>query len=407
MRMILMLAYRNLFRNVRRTVLTSLMIGCCLAALMFTDAVIKGMMNVMIDSITQTFMGEAQVHRLGFRDSLDTDLYMKNIQELETSLAAEPGILGYSVRTMSGGMISSPNNMTGGVIYGVDPVREAQVSKLEQAMVSGHYLTGADSEIIMGLEMADLLEVKLGDRIVVTLAQVDGGELSQALFKVSGLFNFGMRELDDNVVFISLDRSREILGIGNSAHEIALKFINPDDATNPNLPLLKTLSGTQNEALGWLQISPQLGAIIEMVNYSTLIVGLILFLLAALGIINSMFMSIYERIYEFGVVKALGTRPSELMALILCEAMLLALLGLIFGLVLGGYGNWYFSIHGIPFGEYEFEGISLANKIKTIVTLSQFTLFPIWVVILTIAASIYPAIFASRIIPSQALQKAL
>lgn len=403
----LMLAYRNLFRNTRRTVLTSLMIGCCLAALIITDGLIKGMLDVMIDSVTQTFAGEGQVHKKGFLDSLDTDLYMNNIDELEAILKVDKSISGYSVRTIAGGMISSSYNMTGGAVYGISAEQEAGVSKLKQAIIQGRYLSDGDAEILVGKEMAELLEVELGDRLVVTLAQVDGGDLSQALFKVSGIFHFGMRELDENVTFISLARGRELLGTEQGAHEIALRFVNAKDGEDSNLPIFKQLSRGGNEALGWLQINPQIGAMIEMVDYSTLIVGLVLYLLAALGIINSMFMSIYERIYEFGVIKALGTRPGQLIQLILIEALLLGLLGSIIGLTLGGVLTWYFSMYGIPFGEFEFEGISLADKIRTIPAVNQFVIFPIWVLVLTAAAAIYPAIFASRIIPSRALQRAL
>jgi putative ABC transport system permease protein len=403
----LMLAYRNLFRNIRRTVLTSLMIGSCLAALILTDGVINGMLDIMIDSVTQTFAGEGQVHRRGFRDSLDLDLYMTNISELEAKLNDDERISAYAVRTIASGMISSSNNMTGGAIYGVSARQEAQVGKLKQAIIKGSYLNDDDTEILVGKNMAELLEVDLGDRIVLTLAQVDGGDLGQALFRVSGIFHFGMRELDDNVVFISLARSRELLGTEQGAHEIALRFVNAEDGKDSNLPLFRKLTDNENEALGWLDINPQIRAMIEMVDYSTLLVGLILFLLATFGIINSMFMSIYERIYEFGVVKALGTQPRQLIQLILSEALMLALLGLIIGISLGGLLTWYYSINGIPFGEFEFEGISLADNIKTIPALEQFIVFPFWVLVLTVVAGIYPAIFASRIIPSRALQRAL
>jgi ABC-type lipoprotein release transport system permease subunit len=365
------------------------------------------MLDIMVDSITQTFAGEGQVNRRGFRDSLDVDLYMTNIEELEATLSGDDRLSAYAVRTIAGGMISSTNNMTGGAIYGVSAKQEAQVSKLKQAIVKGSYLNDGDTEILVGKNMAELLEVDLGDRVVVTLAQVHGGDLGQALFRISGIFHFGMRELDDNVVFISLARSQELLGTEQGAHEIALRFVNAQDGRDSNLPLFKKLTDSENEALGWLEINPQISAMIEMVDYSTVIVGSILFLLAAFGIINSMFMSIYERIYEFGVVKALGTQPAQLIKLILSEALMLAILGLIIGLLLGGLLTWYFSINGIPFGEFEFEGITLADKIRTIPTLDQFIVFPFWVMVLTVMAGVYPAIFASRIVPSRALQRAL
>ena len=190
-------------------------------------------------------------------------------------------------------------------------------------------------------------------------------------------------------------------------HEVAMQFVDPKDAANPNLSLFQNLSKGDNEALGWPDFFPQIQAMLEMVDYSTLIIAVVLFLLASFGVINSMFMSIYERIYEFGVIKAIGTQPKQLVQLILMEAFMLGLISVIFGLLLGGLSSYYFSIEGIPLGEFEFEGISLADSIKTQLKLNQFIDFPFYVMLLTIAASIYPARFAARTIPSVALQRTL
>jgi ABC-type lipoprotein release transport system permease subunit len=407
MKLTFVLAYRNLFRNSRRTILASLLLGCSLAALIFTDGVMQGMMELLIETASKTISGEAQIHRKGFLNSTNTDLYISNISEIESFLENDEHIAGYATRTRSGGMISSSYNRTGGLIIGVSPEMKPSVGKLREAIVAGDYLTGGDSEILVGVELAELLEVKLGDRIVVTTSEVDGGDLSQALFKLSGIINFGIRQLDTSVVFISLARSREILGMTDSAHEIVVQFTGADDHQNPNLAVYQKWNTAQIETLGWLESAPQMASMITFIDFSAFLIGLILFFVAAIGIINSMFMSIYERIYEFGVIKALGTEPTKIFQLIVCEAFLLAMLGLIFGLIIGTPLIWYYSVHGIPFGDLQFQGLTVADKIKTVMTPSQFTIFPLWMIGLTLVASIYPAIFASRIIPSRALQKTL
>lgn len=407
MKLTFVLAYRNLFRNTRRTILASLLLGCSLAALIFTDGVMQGMMALLIETATKTMTGEAQIHRKGFLDSSNTSLYLSNVSEIESFLEKDNHIAGYATRTMSGGMISSSYNRTGGLIVGVSPEMESSVSKLSEAIVAGNYLTGASSEILMGKELVELLEVKLGDRIVITLSEVDGGGLSQALFKLSGIFNFGIRQLDSSMVVISLARSREILGMLDSAHEIVVQFTGADDHKNPDLAVFQKLNTDEIETVGWLDSAPQMASMIKFIDFSAFLIGLILFFVAAIGIINSMFMSIYERIYEFGVVKALGTEPRQIFELIVCEAFLLAILGLIFGFIIGTPIIWYFSIHGIPFGDLQFQGLTIADKIKTVMTPAQFTIFPLWMIGLTLVASVYPAIFAAKIIPSRALQRAL
>jgi ABC-type lipoprotein release transport system permease subunit len=405
--MTFLLAFRNLFRNFRRTVLAALLLGCSLAALIFTDGVMNGMMELLIETATKSITGEARVNRKGFHDSSKSSLYMSNVSEIEEFLRQDEHVAAFATRTMTGGMISSAFNRAGGLVVGVSPEMELSVSKLSRVIVQGNYLTGEDSEILMGVDLADLLEVKLGDRIVITQSEVDGGDLSQALFKLSGIYNFGIRELDSSTVFISLGRSREILGMHNSAHEVVIQFAGEDDHMNSELAVFRQLNTDQLETRGWLDTSPQLASMIKFIDFSAFLIGMILFFVAAIGIINSMFMSIYERIYEFGVIKAVGTEPRQIFQLIVCEALLLAILGLVVGLIIGTPLSWYFSIHGIPFGDLQFQSLTIGDKIKTVPTIAQFTLFPLWMVGLTLLASIYPALFASRIIPSRALQKTL
>jgi putative ABC transport system permease protein len=407
MNLILRLAWRNIFRNGRRTFLTCLLLACSLIALVLTDGVMRGMMDLMVETTTRTFAGEAQAHKKGFRDSFDVDLYIEDISIVANKLEADVAIEAYTIRTMSGAMMSSADNMAGGLLWGVDGEREAKVSKLKEALVDGSYLTGKDNEILIGEELADLLSVELGDRIVVTLSQVDGGELSQALFRLSGIFKFGMREIDSSMIFINLAQSRKILGMEAGAHQVAFNFVNANDAVDPESATIRSLSTGDIEAASWVDLQPQMSAMLAMVDFSLLIVGGILFLIASLGIINSMFMSIYERIYEFGVAMAIGTRPSQMVTLIMAEAFFLALLSIVGGMIVSYFLIDYFSVAGIPMGDMEFEGISIHNNIKTIFDISQFTVLPLSVVALTLVAAIYPALFTARIVPSEALHKSL
>jgi ABC-type lipoprotein release transport system permease subunit len=384
-----------------------MLIGFSLTALILTDGMILGTLKVMVGGITQTLAGEIQVHRKGFLDSFDVDLYIDKPTPIYNKIEADTAVSGYAPRTMAGGMIASSYNVSGGMIYGVDAARELGVSRIKDAIIEGKYLTGVDREILLGKPMAEILEVGLGDRIVLTASKIETGEIAQELFRVSGIFEFGPKEMDENLAFINLKTSQEFLAMGNKVHQIVIQLVKPDDAKNRNLPLLKSLNTDEIEALGWLDFNPSLGAMLEMMNYSTLIVGMILFFLASLGVINSMFMSIYERIYELGVAKAIGTRPSEIAKLVLSEALLIAILSCILGAALGYGLSTYYAEHGLPMGRMEVAGVVVDGNLYTVVALNQFINFPIYVILLTITAAIYPAIFAARIVPSEALQRSL
>ena len=403
----LRLAWRNLFRNTRRTILTCILVSSALVVLILTDGLILGTLEVMVGGITHTLEGEAQVNRKGFRNNLEVELYLENPGQIIETLEQDEGVVGFGPRVIVGGMIASPYNTAGGLIYGVDAERELNVSKISEAVYEGEYLTGKSRELLMGKLMAELLEIKLGDRIIITAATVDTNDITQELFRVSGLFEFGPTELDKNIAFINLAQAQQLLGMENHLHQIALRFADPEDAKKIALPLFNKLSNDEVEALGWPDLQPAIGGMIAMTSYATLIVGIILFMLTSLGVINSMFMSIYERIYEFGVAKAIGTTPSQIIQLVLLEALLLALLACAVGLVIAYFANDYFSQYGIPMDKMEFSGIVFDGNIYTRLALYQFINFPVYVTLLTIAAAIYPAIFASRIVPTDALHRVL
>lgn len=398
------LALRNLFRNLRRTLLTVLLISLSLALLMFTDALMRGLLQLMVATSTEVLSGEAQTHRRGFLDTLDVALYMPDTAPLEQRLAASTQVTAFSVRTISGGLLAGQRDMSGGVIYGVDAAREAAVSRLESALVDGAWLTGRATELLMGEPLAEKLEARLGDRIVITQAAANG-ELSQHLFRISGIFRFGLRELDENLVFINLETARAALGIPGGGHEIAISLARP--ATDgSHLPLFDALSDDDILTQSWSGFNPEIAALVGWVDISTLLTGGVLFLLATFGIINSLFMSIHERIHEFGVVKALGTEPWQLFMLIIAEALLLALVSVLLGLGAGTLAIRYFGKAGLYFGEMEFEGI-LATHIFPEAALSQFTTFPVYVILLTLVVSIYPALHAARLVPAEALRRSL
>jgi len=371
------------------------------------DGLMLGMTNVMVGGITHTLEGEAQVVRKGFRNNFEVEYTIDDPTSVISQIEENEAVEGFGPRVIIGGMIASSYNTTGSLVYGVDAKQELKVSRISDAVVEGQYLSGEAREILIGKPMAELLEVELGDRLVITAAAVDTNEITQELFRLSGIFEFGPEEMDKNLVFINLDQAQSVLGMEGNLHQIALRFIDPEDANKADLQLFNQLNDEENEALGWLDLQPSIGAMLEMSSYATAITGTILFLLTSLGVINSMFMSIYERIYEFGVAKAIGTTPWQIIQLVLFEALLLALISCAVGLTIGYFLGDYFSTNGIPMGKMEFSGVLLDGNLHTRLALYQFVNFPVYVTLLTLAAAIYPATFASRIVPTEALQRAL
>ena len=402
------LAIRNLFRNTRRTTLTAILISFSLIALIMADGLILGMKDLLVSSLTKNLVGEAQLHRKGFRDNFDVDLYFTGTDDLVADLRGRPEVTEVASRVLSGGMVSSSYNVATGMVFGIDAEAEARIGNIKKAIIEGQYLTGERGEIMLGRPMAELLEVSLGDRIVITLSEADGGDLSQALFRVSGIYYFGLREIDHNTVFINADQARQAVGISaDASHELVMVFEDLSVSREKTSTVFDDFNNEQLELKSWMELNEDIATMLELSGLSTLIIGSILFLLASLGVINSMFMSIYERLYEFGVARAIGTTPWQLAQLILCEALLLGIGSCLFGGVIGYGLISYTTLHGLPLGEFEMSGIALSGNIATQMQLSQFTELPFYIILLTLVAALYPARFASKIVPTEALSRSL
>lgn len=305
--LLIQLAWRNLFRNGRRTFLTCLLLTSSLVVIILMDGLILGMLGVMVGGITQTLEGEAQIYKAGFRDRFDSTLYLESPQSILNVLNQDETLLAYAPRVVVPAVIGSSYNTLGGMVYGVDPEKEAATSRLRQALIEGEYLSDKPRALLMGRLMAEKLEIGIGDRVVLTASAVDNNELVQGLFRVSGIVQFGPKELDESFVFIHIKGAQALFQLGDGLHQIALRFKDFEDANRSDLALASKIEGENIEFKGWLALQPGIGAMLEMTSYSTLIIGTVLFLFASLGVINAIFMSIYERLYELAIAKAIGT----------------------------------------------------------------------------------------------------
>lgn len=408
MGLLIKLAWRNLFRNKRRTTIAGVAIGLGLASLIFVDALIIGMEKNMIKSATSSFIGEGQIHREGFRETQEVELTINHLDSLLEQLKQEPIVQEFSLRVMSFGMITSPANVNSINLVGIDPAREKHLSQIDDALQKGEFFQGDNQrDIIIGKKLAEILEVDIGDRVVVTVSQAHTADLVQEMFRISGIYFFNIPEMDQGMAFIRLEKAQEMLGLGNGVHEIALKFTDARFGREKNSVFWDKYSRFGNEAVGWTVILPQLEAAFELSDFSIFITALILFGVVALGIINTLFMSIHERMFEFGVLRAVGTRPLNVASLILFEAASLAILSIVLGNILGFLVTYIVAQIGIDYTGIEFAGVTFRELLYPELKFDQFIIYPMWVFIFTIITGIYPAVFAARMSPAEAMRRSL
>ncbi|MBD3322209.1 MAG: FtsX-like permease family protein [Chitinivibrionales bacterium] len=404
----LKLAWRNMFRNKRRTVIAGTAIGIGLASLIFTDAMIIGMKENMVRSGTASFMGEAQIHAEGFRSTREVENTIKNTQMVMQKLDKDSLVEHTAQRAMGIGMITSPANLSQVVIWGIDPGREKHLSKVDEALIEGEYLTGqSNRRVLIGIKLAERLEVETGDRVVVTLAKAETGNLSQEMFRVGGIYHFNIDEFDKGMAFITINKAQQMLGTGDQAHEIAMTLTESGIARDRDNPFWKKYSQNGNEAAPWPELLPQFSAILQMTDLSLAILAVILFGVVAFGIINTLFMSLYERMFEFGVMRAVGTRPFAIWRMVVYEACSLAVLSSIMGTILGFIVTYIISKTGIDYRGIEFSEITIQELIYPQLTMDQFVIYPFFVLIFTGIVGIYPATYAARLTAAKAMRKSL
>jgi ABC-type lipoprotein release transport system permease subunit len=402
------LAFRNLFRNKRRTAIASIAISVGLASLIMFDATLIGMNNNMIQSATESFMGEGQIHAVGFQDAYEVEKTINGLQDLTQRLQHDERVAHYSMRTLNIAMLTSPTNVSSVTMVGIDPDKEQYLSQTDEAIVKGDYFqSNTGREILIGTKLAELLQVDLGDRVVLTTAQAYSGDLIQEMFRISGIYYFNIDEMDKAMVFIRLKKAQQMLGIGSDVHEIAITFNDQSIGMNRSSQFWSDIKTKGNVAEGWLELMPEMRSALEMSGYAKLIVGLILFSLVSLGIINTLFMSLHERMFEFGVMRAVGTRPFSIGKLITLEASALAALSSVMGIALGFAVTYWFTVKGIDYSGIEYAGVTMREALYPVMKFSQFVLNPLYVFAFTILVSLYPAVVAARLKPAQAMRRGI
>lgn len=408
MKLIFKLAWRNVLRNRRRTLLSGFAVGVTLASLIFIDGLYAGMLESMIRTATDSFLGQGQIHAEGFRDTFEVESTINSSEEILRSLGSEDLIEGFSPRTVSPAMLSSAAGVNSVLLYGIDPELEKDISIVDEAVRKGEYISSEGlNQIMIGSKTAETLEVGPGDRLVLTIAQAATGELSQDLFRVKGIFKLDIREVDSGMAFVHIKKSRDLLGLGQATHEIALRFNDIAVAGDRSVGLWKEYSQRGNEAIGWRDLIPQLDSVIDMTELSTVITSSLVFCIVAVIIMHALFMSLYERMFEFGILRAIGTRPLNMALIILLEAAYLSFISILFGLALGFLVMQIFTMYGINYKGIEFAGVTITELIYPVMNLKQFTIFPALIMVFSLVAAIYPAVFAARLTPAKAMLRSI
>jgi len=404
--MLLKLSWRNLWRNRTRTLLSVLVIAIGLVAMIFMDTMMVGMNTNMVKNATDSLMGHAQMHALGFRDEQDVKLTINDLDQALLQLDKHPDLKARSLRIVTQSMLSSSGGGEPVLSLGVDPEEEQLLSKFDEAIIEGEYLDSVSGQkLILGWKLAEKLELGLGDRLVLTAADAESGQMVQELFRLSGIFKTGEEKMDTSMVLVARKTLQYMLKLEGRIHQIALRFSKLTQHGTPVNPLKKPDASSKNELLLWTELMPSLYMISKMTELSMAIMGTILFLIIALGITNTLLMGLYERMFEFGVIKSIGTTPWQAACIMLFEAVCLWFVSIIVGLILALFVTALFANYGIDYTGIEFSGVTFQEKIYPSYKWSRLVLYPFLILGFTLLASLYPAFKLWKMLPVEALRK--
>lgn len=402
--MALRLAWRNIWRNRRRSLIVMASIALGVAALAFTDALSRGFLRQMFDTQLGAHTGHLQVHAAGFHDNRVVTNFMRRPDSVLAAVRADPAVLRAAVRVIAAGMVSSASASSGVAIVGVDPADEAGITIIARSVREGTYLTGKEREIVISMRLAEALDVRIGGK-VVAMAAVQDGSVGSELFRVAGLYRSPSAEFDRAYVYVLRRDAQRLLGVGEAAAEVVALARVPQEAPALRDRLAPAL-GSAYEALSYQDLLPSLVSQLEMSENSLIIFYVIIGLALIFGIINAMLMSVMERIHEFGVVKAVGMEDRRLFAMIVLEALLLGLMGCAAGMLAGAAVNEPLARTGINFATFAegLESWGVGARVYPIVDYGSILEGVGVILAVCVAGALYPALKAVRLRPIAAIR---
>ena len=403
----LRLAWRNIWRQKRRTWLTASAMIFSNVLLVFMISLQFGSYEMMINNSLRMFTGQAQVQHAGYRDEQKMRLSIAGVTELAAAVRERFPALSVAARANAFVLLSSDDRSFAARIVGVEPAHEPALSTIPGLVTEGRYLgSPAAAEIVIGSVMARNLKVTSGDELTF-LGSGRDGSFAAGVVTVVGIFNSGSTDLDRNLAAVPLAYFQDTFAMAGAGHEIALSAGALDDVPALLGPLAAMLDERQElVVLDWQALIPGLKQAIQADMTSAWFMYGVLIILVAFSVLNTQLMSVLERTREFGVIMALGIKPRRLALLVLLETSLIAALGLLIGVALGAAVTGYFAANGFAYPGMDEMGakFNLPSVIYPAMEMFSILLGPSVVFVFCLLAAVYPAVKLYRLKPVEAMR---
>jgi len=400
----LSLAWRNIWRNKRRTIITIAAVVFSVTLAIYSLCLATGEHEQMINDTLDILTGHLQVHAKGYWDDRTIYTSFETPAELKEFLENDDRVAAVTERISVDSLISSDTDTTGVALIGINP--ETEFTSIKNKMKEGDFIAPGDlSGIVIGETLAKNLKVGISDPIII-LSQAYDGSIANAIFYVTGIFRTGSAEIDRSLVFINLEELRYLFYLEGKSTELAILLNESRDLKKINRDLVALVNPDQYEIMPWQELMPELIQFVELDNAFGYIFFFMILIVVIFGIVNTILMAVMERYREFGVMMAIGTKPREIISLVLMESALIGLFGIVIGDLIG-FGIGYYSTQvPLDFSAYSesFENFGIDPLMYGKLYVWMFYVTDLIIFVSTILASIYPAIKAARLKPVKALR---
>jgi len=402
--MLLTLAWRNIWRNKKRSliIISAVAVGLCCG--LFASAAMFGMWDSMINTTIDRDIGHFQIHSKSFEDEkLVTDT-IPGFENIMFRLKATKYVTGVSSRILIEGMASSATTSNGVRILGINPETEKKVTSIYKHIIKGNYFGETwKNQIVIGEKLADNLGLREKSKIVLGFQGIDGSIIYGA-FRVTGIFRTESSTFDKSNVFVKEDDLLRLINSNKISNEIVVRLSSVQQVDSVYIPIKNKYSNLSVKY--WGELAPELNFYYQsVVLQSNIFVGIILFALL-FGITNTMLMSVMERVREFGVLMAVGMKRSRVFFMIIMETISLSFIGGVVGLILALILIEYFGSVGINLSAFT-EGLSQWSLGTQLYTSLPFSFYPpivIMILVTAVISAFYPALKAIKLKPATAIR---
>lgn len=402
-------AWRNLWRNQTRTVITIIAIALTYTLYLMMMGIQDYTYEQMEEAAAKAAGGSVLVQGKGFQDSQLNDIVIDDGRAVVERVESQELVDVVSARVIINGLLSTSASSSPVSLHGIDSSREKRFQDMGEYLVEGTMPGPQDTDpLVIGARLADELDVGLGDRVVLTATAGDA-EMQRALFHVSGIFKTGSSMMDRGLAFTTIEAAQRSLKMDASITQIGVMgHVGPDELANVLRKELGAVEGV--EVLTWAEAMPDVVGFIEMDKAYGDVFAIVLFLVVLFSIMNTFLMAVMERVRELGLLGALGLTPWRIVKLVIAETFLLTLVSLAIGLTLGLIGHQIIATVGIDMATFygeslEISGIALTDTmIYSTIDVSRWINATVSVIVMVLFSAAYPAYKAAKLSPTEAMR---